>query len=231
MSSSIITSLTPNQVNDELNKMQAFIRKEAEEKAREIQLKADQEYEIEKTSIVRNETSNIDSNFENKLKKASLKQQITKSTIANKMRLKVLGAREEALDEIFEVAKEKLAKLAKDKKQYKPVLHSLILEACLRLLEPSVIVKVAERDGELANSLIDAVTKEYKETTKRDIEITISKVFLNKDTTGGCIVSDSLGKIELNNTLEERLQLLNQEALPAIRLEMFGISKTRKFFD
>lgn len=40
--------------------MQAFIRKEAEEKAKEIQLKADQEYEIEKTNIVRNETNNID---------------------------------------------------------------------------------------------------------------------------------------------------------------------------
>lgn len=58
--SSAITALTPNQVNDELNKMQAFIRKEAEEKAKEIQLKADQEYEIEKTNIVRNETNNID---------------------------------------------------------------------------------------------------------------------------------------------------------------------------
>ena len=44
--SSVITALTPNQVNDELNKMQAFIRKEAEEKAREIQLKADQELSL-----------------------------------------------------------------------------------------------------------------------------------------------------------------------------------------
>lgn len=122
--SSIITSLTPNQVNDELNKMQAFIRKEAEEKAKEIQLKADQEYEIEKTSIVRNETNNIDVNYEAKLKKLSLKQQITKSTIANKIRLKVLSAREQSLDQIFDEAKEKLASLAKNESTYKPILQA-----------------------------------------------------------------------------------------------------------
>ena len=60
---STITALSPNQVNDELQKMQAFIKKEAEEKAREIELKAQQEYEIEKTGLVRNETSAIDNNI------------------------------------------------------------------------------------------------------------------------------------------------------------------------
>ena len=41
--------LNDTQVNEELNKMQTFIKKEAEEKAKEIKLKADQEYEIEKS--------------------------------------------------------------------------------------------------------------------------------------------------------------------------------------
>lgn len=229
--SSVITALTPNQVNDELNKMQAFIKKEAEEKAKEIQLKADQEYEIEKTGIVRNETSNIDSNFEDKLKKASLKQQITKSTIANKMRLKVLSAREENLEKIFDNAKEELRKLAKKEKQYKPVLQSLIVEAALRLLEEKVIVKVAERDQKLAKSLIEDVSKEYKEIANKDVTIVVSDEFLNKDTAGGCVVTNEDGKIEVDNTLEERLKLLSEEALPAIRLELSGPSKTRKFLD
>lgn len=229
--SSVITALTPNQVNDELNKMQAFIKKEAEEKAKEIQLKADQEYEIEKTGIVRNETSNIDSNFEDKLKKASLKQQITKSTIANKMRLKVLSAREENLDKIFDNAKEELQKLAKKEKQYKPVLQSLIVEAALRLLEDKVIVQVVERDQKLAKSLIDDVTKDYKEIANKDVTIVISDKFLNKDTAGGVLITNENGKIRVDNTLEERLKLLSEEALPAIRLELFGPSKTRKFLD
>ncbi|CCD26434.1 H(+)-transporting V1 sector ATPase subunit E NDAI_0H02600 [Naumovozyma dairenensis CBS 421] len=231
MSSSIITSLTPNQVNDELNKMQAFIRKEAEEKAKEIQLKADQEYEIEKTSIVRNETSNIDTNFEAKLKKLSLKQQITRSTIANKMRLKVLSAREESLNDIFDSAKEQLIELAKDETKYKPILKALILEALFRLLENKAVIRVTERDSKIVPSLLDDVKKQYKEVTKKDIEISVSKDYLNENIAGGLFATNGDGKIEVNNTLEERLDLLSQEALPAIRLEMFGPSKTRKFFD
>ena len=229
--SSVITALTPNQVNDELNKMQAFIRKEAEEKVKEIQLKADQEYEIEKSSIVRTETSNIDSNFEDKLKKASLKQQISKSTIANKMRLKVLSTMEQALDEIFESTKIDLSKLANKQQQYKPVLHSLILEAALRLLEPKIVVKVKQCDEKLASSLFEDVAKEYKEVSSKDLEITLSDSNLNQDVAGGVVVTNAAAKIEVDNTLEERLKLLSEEALPAIRLEMFGPSKTRKFFD
>lgn len=49
--------------------MQAFIEKEAKEKAKEIKLKADEEYEIEKASTVRLETSAIDATYEQKLKK------------------------------------------------------------------------------------------------------------------------------------------------------------------
>ncbi|BAO40763.1 V-type proton ATPase subunit E [Kluyveromyces marxianus] len=228
---STITALSPNQVNDELQKMQAFIKKEAEEKAREIELKAQQEYEIEKTGLVRNETSAIDTNIAARMKKAALKQQIVKSTIANKMRLKVLGTREEVLDEIFEKAKAELKKISSNKKEYKPVLHALVLESLLKLLEPKAVVKVREADVEVVNSLLEEVTKEYEERTGKQVSLTVSEDYLNKDIAGGVIVSNGNGKIEVNNTLEERLKLLSEESLPAIRLELFGPSKTRKFFD
>ncbi|GAV53678.1 hypothetical protein ZYGR_0AK01800 [Zygosaccharomyces rouxii] len=229
--SSVITALTPNQVNDELNKMQAFIRKEAEEKAREIQLKADQEYEIEKTSIVRNETSNIDANFEDKMKKASLKQQITKSTVSNKMRLKVLTAREECLDAVFEKALEDLRKIVGKEKDYKPILKSLILEATFRLLESKVIVKVSAKDKKVAESLVESISKDYKEETGSDLDIAISEEALDKKTAGGAVITNADGKIVVDNTLESRLNMLSQSALPAIRLELFGRSKSRRFLD
>ncbi|CEP64832.1 H(+)-transporting V1 sector ATPase subunit E LALA0_S14e00298g [Lachancea lanzarotensis] len=229
--SAAITSLTPSQVNDELNKMQAFIKKEAEEKFKEIKLKADQEYEIEKTGLVRNEISNIDSAMEGKTKKAALKQQITRSTIANKMRLKVLSTREQLLDDIFETAKAELNKISKKEKSYKPILKAVILESLYRLLEAQAVLKVREQDKKLVEALKSEVSKEYSEKTGREIELSISSDYLNKDAAGGVIASDHTGKIVVDNTLEERLTILNQEALPAIRLELFGISETRKFFD
>ncbi|SCU91007.1 LADA_0F07580g1_1 [Lachancea dasiensis] len=229
--SAAITSLTPSQVNDELNKMQAFIKKEAEEKSKEIRLKADQEYEIEKTGLVRNETANIDSAMEDKTKKASLKQQITKSTIANKMRLKVLSTREQLLDDIFESAKAELKTISSNKKKYEPVLKAVILESLYRLLEPKVVVKVREEDRSIVDSVKDEILKEYADKTGRETDISISSEYLKKDAAGGVIASDESGKIVVDNTLEERLTILNQEALPAIRLELFGISDSRKFFD
>jgi V-type H+-transporting ATPase subunit E len=45
------------------------------------------------------------------------------------------------------------------------------------------------------------------------------------------IVSGTGGKIEINNTLDERLRLLETEALPSIRHTLFGDNKNRRFKD
>jgi V-type H+-transporting ATPase subunit E len=83
--------------------MTAFIKQEAMEKGREIEIKADEEFAIEKSKLVRQETQAIDTAYEKKFKTAQMSQQITRSTVANKTRLKVLSARQELLDGIFEV--------------------------------------------------------------------------------------------------------------------------------
>ncbi|ODV82201.1 ATPase, V1/A1 complex, subunit E [Suhomyces tanzawaensis NRRL Y-17324] len=212
--------------------MQAFIQKEAQEKAKEIRLKADEEYEIEKASIVRSETAAIDAAYEQKLKKASLAQQITKSTIGNKTRLRILATKEEVLEEIFEEAKKELKKLTSNKGKYKPVLVGLIEEGLLALLEKEVTIKVREADVALAKEAAEDAAKAFEEKSKFAVSITVNEDdFLSKDVSGGVVVVNGTGKIEVNNTLEERLNILNQVALPGLRLELFGPSATRKFFD
>jgi V-type H+-transporting ATPase subunit E len=39
------------------------------------------------------------------------------------------------------------------------------------------------------------------------------------------------GKIEINNTFDERLRLLQDNALPSIRTTLFGKNENRKFYD
>jgi V-type H+-transporting ATPase subunit E len=213
--------------------MKAFIEKEAQEKAKEIKLKADEEYEIEKASIVRSETAAIDSNYEQKVKKASLAQQITKSTIGNKTRLRALATKEEVLNDIFDAAKEKLKSISSKKGEYKPILAKLIEEGLLALLEEKVIVKVREADVQLAKEAVEDAVKGFKEKSKfENVDVEVSESdFLSKDIAGGVVLTNASGKIEVDNTLEERLKLLSEEALPGIRLELFGPSKTRKFFN
>jgi len=84
--------------------MTAFIHQEALEKAREIHLRADEEFAIEKSKLVCEGIAAIDSQYEKKFKQASMSQQITKSTIANKTRMKVLSARQDLVDKLFDRA-------------------------------------------------------------------------------------------------------------------------------
>jgi len=39
------------------------------------------------------------------------------------------------------------------------------------------------------------------------------------------------GKIDINNTLEERLKLLETDALPMMRMMLFGKNENRRFYD
>lgn len=166
------------------------------------------------------------------MKKASLAQQIAKSTIANKTRLKVLSTREKVLDDIFEKAEKELKDISKDKSKYKPVLVGLIEEGLLALLEKDVTAKVRKSDVETTKEAIEEASKNFEEKAKFPVTVTIDEEnYLNEESAGGVILVNGSGKIEVNNTLEERLKLLSEESLPAIRLSVFGQSKTRKFFD
>jgi V-type H+-transporting ATPase subunit E len=62
--------LNDTQVATEMNKMVAFIKQEALEKAREIKVKADEEFNIEKAKLVRLETVAIDAFYAKKMKTA-----------------------------------------------------------------------------------------------------------------------------------------------------------------
>lgn len=229
---SVAHALSDDQVGQELKKMTAFIRQEAMEKAREIEIKADEEFAIEKSKLVREETSAIDSQYEKKFKQAQMSQQITNSTLANKTRLKVLTARQQLLDEIFEQGRKKLAEGTKDKSKYADTLKNLILEGAYALNEQKIQIRGRKADYELIKKAIEAAAKEYKDNLKKDISFSLDEsVPLPEESAGGVVIVGGGGKIEINNTLEERLSLLEETALPAVRHTLFGKNENRKFYD
>jgi V-type H+-transporting ATPase subunit E len=155
--------------------MTAFIRQEAMEKANEIRLKADEEFAIEKSKLVRQETSSIDTSYEKKFKQASMSQQITRSTVSNKSRLRILSARQDLLNKLFEDASKKLSDVSKDKKKYQDVMKNLILEGAYALNEDKLQVKVRKADNDLTKKAIDEAQKEYKSKVSKDVAITIDE--------------------------------------------------------
>ena len=48
---------------------------------------------------------------------------------------------------------------------------------------------------------------------------------------GGVFVVGGGGKIELNNTFEERLKMCETDALPSARVTLFGENENRRFHD
>ncbi|ODA78716.1 hypothetical protein RJ55_06098 [Drechmeria coniospora] len=225
-------ALSDQQVDNELRKMTAFIKQEAMEKAREIEIKANEEFEIEKSKLVRQETDAIDAQYEKKFKQATMSQQITRSTVANKTRLKVLGARQELLDGIFETAAKQLADGAKDKARYQVILKGLILEGFYALNEPELQLRARKADFDVVEKAALLAADEYKKEMGKAIVGKINKENpLPDDLSGGVIVIGGNGKIDVNNTFEARLELLKDSAAPAVRHSLFGKNPNRKFFD
>jgi V-type H+-transporting ATPase subunit E len=223
-----VHALSDDQVGQELRKMTAFIKQEALEKANEIQIKANEEFSIEKSKLVREETDSIDAAYSKKFKQATMSQQITRSTVANKTRLKVLGARQELLDDIFEQATKKLSSRASDK----TVLKNLLLEGLYALSESDVAVRARKSDAKALKDAIAEAEKEYKKETGSEVKVTNDEEnALPAESTGGLMIVGGKGKIEIDNTFAARLELLKTAALPGVRKTLFGANPNRKFHD
>lgn len=48
---------------------------------------------------------------------------------------------------------------------------------------------------------------------------------------GGVVILSGSGKIDIDNTFEARLRLLQESAAPAVRETLFGKNPNRKFVD
>ncbi|WFD22544.1 V-ATPase V1 sector subunit E [Malassezia equina] len=229
-------AMDDEEVITELKKMVAFIRQEAVEKAREIQVKADEEFAIEKARIVRQESMNLDAQFEKKKKQVEVSQKIAKSNQSNKARLEILKTREENLQNLFSDVQEKLSELSKDANSYKQLLENLLLEGLFNLHEPTVECIVHSTDVQTVQGVVDAALKRYKEVTGRETKVEV-KEGLGKDayvqetygSAGGLLLKAQNGKITLDNTLEQRLRLLEEQILPELRFDLLGPNEHRKY--
>ncbi|BFZ58584.1 V-ATPase V1 sector subunit E [Savitreella phatthalungensis] len=220
------------QVQGEMRKMVAFIKQEALEKSKEIHIKADEEFAIEKAKLVRQEQSKVDEQHEARIKKAGMSQQIARSTVLNKQRLKVLQARQAAVDDIFEQARKSLAEISKDAKSYEDLLSRLILQGLLKIMGKKVTVSARENDYDVVKKAIESAKKSFKDKSGIDADVSIDEDSpLPEKSAGGVIVKANKGTIRCDNTLEGRLLILETDALPLVRAALFGESQTRKFKD
>ncbi|KAJ3597186.1 hypothetical protein NHX12_003586 [Muraenolepis orangiensis] len=225
-------ALSDADVQKQIKHMMAFIEQEANEKAEEIDAKAEEEFNIEKGRLVQTQRVKIMEFYEKKEKQIEQHKKIQMSNLLNQARLKVLKARDDMIGEMLTEARERLSTIAKDPARYSLLLEGLILQGFYQLLEPKVTVRCRPQDVEIVQAAIDKDITIYKDRVKSNIVVRIDlNRFLSSDICGGVEVYNDNGKIKVSNTLESRLDLMAQQMMPEIRGSLFGPNPNRKFLD
>ncbi|KAL7248749.1 hypothetical protein ACSBR2_003481 [Camellia fascicularis] len=223
-------------VSKQIQQMVRFIRQEAEEKANEISVSAEEEFNIEKLQLVEVEKKKIRQEFDRKSKQVEVRKKIEYSMQLNASRIKVLQAQDDVVNEMKDSARQELLGVANNRNVYKKLLKGLIVQSLLRLKEPSVLLRCREIDVVLVESVLDDAKREY--TDKAGVhapKITVDKrVYLppppsSEDShgpscSGGVVLASQDGKIVCENTLDARLDVVFRQKLPEIRKHLLGSS-------
>ncbi|KAL5230681.1 hypothetical protein ABZP36_029457 [Zizania latifolia] len=216
-------------VGKQIQQMVRFILQEAEEKASEISVTAEEEFNIEKLQLVESEKRRIRQDYERKEKQVNVGRKIEYSTQLNAARIKVLQAQDVVVVEMKEDAGNKaLLRVTKDANAYRKVLRGLIVQSLLRLREPSVVLRCREADRGHVELVLDAAKKEYAEKAKVNLpEILIDgRVYLpplknargahGQSCSGGVVLASQDGKIVCDNTLDARMEISFKQKLPEV---------------
>ncbi len=231
-----------------IKQMINFIEGEAQEKANEIKVQANEEFAIEKQNLVEVAKKKIREEYEKKEKAVDVEKKMYiyctihcqsdmlkhvmlthcffyNSAHSNKIkeaRLAILKMKDEIMKEMRKRALEKVRQITENKELYSKLLKDLILQCLIRLNEKEANVYCREQDYKLVVNQIKLAEKEYTEKTGLTCKVTVQeKNYLPSDSIGGVMVCSFEDRIKVINTLEQRMALVYEQQLPTIRQILF----------
>jgi len=163
--------------------MIAFIQQEAAEKVEEIEAKAEEEFNIEKSRLVSQQRVKIIEYYDKKEKQIELQRKIQHSNLANASRLSILKARDDYVQALKEEARKQLAILTQDRSKYTTILGNLLAQGLFLLMESDVTIRCRKIDYDLVQQLIPEAVHRYKNELKQTkIHVSVdNKNFLADD--------------------------------------------------
>mmetsp|Transcript_7639 Transcript_7639/g.22624 ORF Transcript_7639/g.22624 Transcript_7639/m.22624 type:complete len:236 (-) Transcript_7639:346-1053(-) len=229
-------ALNDAEAHDQIDQMVRFIKQEAQEKASEIGVSAEEEFNIEKLHMLEAEKGRVRKDFERREGLIETKKKIEYSKQLNASRIKVLQVREDAVQGVLEEAEAKLQTFSQDKSKYEAMLTDLLVQALAKLKQPETKVKSRECDAQLVKKIIEPARTAYSKrfggeapTVEFDSEDSLPPPPENngkgdefESCSGGLVVSSTNGKIVCDNTFDTRLGIAYQATLPSIRTVLFG---------
>eukprot|EP00824_Muranothrix_gubernata_P016840 TRINITY_DN34640_c0_g1_i1.p1 TRINITY_DN34640_c0_g1~~TRINITY_DN34640_c0_g1_i1.p1 ORF type:complete len:260 (-),score=46.02 TRINITY_DN34640_c0_g1_i1:12-755(-) len=220
----------------------SIIENTAREEAKAVIDKAKEEYQIETEKLIAQARIKIKTEYEDKLNKYSINKRIEKSARSNQCRIKKMSARNKCVNDMVDTTGEQLAAyFQNNKEKYRQVLKQLMVQGLIKLMEVQVGIRCRKSDTEIIESIIPEAAQEYVGLLKKEVprlagreikcKITINTQkylpeYNEKETglpscCGGLELTAKQGKIVCTNTIDARLELCFQEALPDIRRLLF----------
>ena len=159
---------TNKEVDYEIQKMISFIRQESLEKAREIQLKANEEFQIEKAKLVQQEAIRIqDVNCKKRIEIENTSK-ISLSSSQNKSKLKLQQKREECFEKLYANCIKCLAdEFQRQPEKYKAHISNCLLQVCAMMKdEDEITVSCRKEDSKVLGEIISQLSQDSNSQTK-----------------------------------------------------------------
>lgn len=177
----------------------------------------------------------VNGDTETKLRNITTEINIKRSNLINQTRMELMNVRNEFMKQLVKEALEKLENeiALPDNKRYQTVCKDLIIQGCIKFLEPVVLVKCREQDVDFIREIIPDAQSQYNElmanevgSDKYETEIQVVEgEFIEPESEagkcGGVIVMSKDRKIVCSNSLDNRLHLCYEESLPSLRTNLF----------
>lgn len=215
--------------SDQIRQMVNFILQEAHEKANEIRVKTEHDFNLEKQTRVHEAKLSIQEEFAKKEKDREIQERIARSAEIGECNVKKMKLRDDLLQQLLAEAGEKCAMVARGT-NYPQLLQKLIVQGLIKIEENDVTVYCRKDDMGTTKSVLKAAIAEYVEIMQRETGIKLEpKVTLNSNEDrnlpescfGGVTLTAVNGKIVCENTMSARLELVYEELLPSIRAILF----------
>jgi len=207
----------------QVSHMRDFILHEAKEKADEIDAKAEQDYTVEKQRLFEEERLRIKKEFERREKNVATQTKIENATETNKNKMKVLAAAAQQVEEVYSAAFEALQAVPKDSSRYSALLKDLMQEGVKMLGLDSVKVSCRAEDEAAVKQAIASLSGGAKvEIATEPLTVDASVKNVPNNCIGGITVASEDGKVVVSQTLNARLQVAYDTAMPVIKPVLFN---------
>lgn len=222
--------------------MKSFIERQGDAKVADIVAQSNIDFNYGKDKMIVEEKVRLVEKFEHDLSVAEINTKIERSAALNKVRIQKMRKINEMVEALQHDALVRLhANLAANPDKYTVLIKDLLVQGLIKLIEPSVILRVRKSDLSIIQSQVDEAVSIYKKLMlaqvvafkdRSDIpcRVTIDdKNFLpewdeenqKNSCLGGFVMYAKKNRIVCSQTLDDRMGLVYAQAIPQIRAMLF----------